>query len=132
MKKMQPYVKQWYDFLDQDRFMGLKCKRCGSVEFPPVPVCAQCSSTDLEWHEISGEGELITFSLCTMPDPVVAAYGHHLQGVIKLQEGPSFHSMVVDVDPTDTAGLFAKIPCKVKAINQQRDGYRWPVFKIVE
>lgn len=132
MRKMQPYVKQWYDFLAQDKIMGLKCERCNNLEFPPVPICNNCSGTDLEWYEINGEGEMNTFSICAFPEPWMAEYGVHIQGCVTLKEGATFHSMVSGVDPTDTEGLFQRLPIKVKAVTQQREGYSFIAFQAIE
>ena len=60
---MEPIVKKWYDGLNEGKLLGLKCKRCGTVEFPPFPVCNTCSCTDLEWIEISGEGMMDSFAM---------------------------------------------------------------------
>ena len=62
---MTAITKQWYDYLEQGRLMGLKCKRCGTVHFPPYPICRECSGMDMEWVEVSGEATLEGIALVT-------------------------------------------------------------------
>lgn len=132
MKPMEPYVKKWYDYLDAGKLMGMKCKHCGSYEFPPVPVCNSCSGTDLEWAEMSGEGKLVSFSANILVDPPFAEYGPTLQGVIQLSEGPTFISWIVGTGLDQEADLFQKLPVAVKMEIQARDKYKYPVFRIVK
>ena len=61
MVEMQPVTKMWYDYLNEGKLMGLKCGHCGTIEFPPVPVCNSCGKHDMEWTEISGDAKLVSF-----------------------------------------------------------------------
>jgi len=130
MTKMEPYIKNWYDQLRDGKIMGVKCKRCGTYEFPPVPICNSCSGVDMEWVEMSGEGELMTFSFSPMgippyhTDPVMGGY-------FKLKEGPAFVSWLLDVGPDDQQDLFTRLPVAVHAeIKQLDENISWPVFRV--
>jgi len=129
MVKMQPFVKQWYDFLGEDKVMGLRCNRCGSYEFPPVPVCNNCSGTDLSWVEMSGEGKLLTFAENPTPDAPFVDFAPFIYGAVVLKEGPTFHTMILGVDPEDTAALYDKLPLSVKAETQDRGDHKFVVFR---
>jgi len=58
-------VNDFIDYLAQGRVMGTKCKRCGTMHFPPVADCAECLSSDVEWFEVTGTGKLVSFSKLT-------------------------------------------------------------------
>lgn len=132
MIKMEPIVKKWYGFLDEGKLMGMKCKHCGSYEFPPVPICNNCSSTDVEWAEISGKGILKSFTAMVMTDPPFAEFGPQLCGHVELIEGPTFVSWLADKSLDAQAELYEHIPLEVRAEIQQRNGYKYPVFRIKE
>jgi len=132
MIKMQPYVKMWYDYFEQGKVMGLKCKRCGSYEFPPVTVCNNCKGTDLEWVEMSGEGKLQSFTAVPYPDAPFAEYAGYYYGRIIMKEGPDFATMILNIDPEHEVELFEKLPVDVKAEIMQRDGYKYVVFRVME
>lgn len=55
-------VNDFVDYLEQGKVMGTRCKKCGAVHFPPRADCAECFSSDMEWFEVSGTGELLSFS----------------------------------------------------------------------
>jgi uncharacterized OB-fold protein len=55
-------VNDFVDYLGQGKLMGTKCKKCGTIHFPPRADCAECLSSDIEWFEVSGTGKLVSFS----------------------------------------------------------------------
>lgn len=130
MKPMEAYVKKWYDFLETGRIMGMKCKHCGSYEFPPVPVCNNCCSTDLEWVEMDGRGQMVSISANVMVDPIFAEYGQKVVALVKLSEGPTFISWLEGVGLDQQGELFKQLPIPVKLEVQKRDKYSYPVFRI--
>jgi uncharacterized OB-fold protein len=132
MVKMEPYVKNWYDFFEEGKVMGLKCNRCGSYEFPPVTVCHNCSGTDLSWAEMSGEGKLVAFTLNPYPDPPFADFAPFYYGTVVLQEGPSYATVIFGIDQEKEAELFDLLPVDVKAEIQEREGYKFVAFRVKE
>jgi uncharacterized OB-fold protein len=58
-------VNDFIDYLAQGKVMGTRCKRCGTMHFPPVADCAECLSSDVEWFEVTGTGKLVSFSKLT-------------------------------------------------------------------
>lgn len=130
MVKMQPYVKMWYDFLAEGKIMGLKCNRCGSIEFPPVTVCYECSGTDLSWVEMSGEGQLISFTKAIYAQPPFAQYAPYIYGTVLLKEGGTFPGIIFGVEEGQEEGLFDRLPIDVKAEVMPRDGYSAVAFRV--
>jgi len=55
-------VNDFVDYLGQGKLMGTKCRKCGTIHFPPRADCAECLSSDIEWFEVSGTGKLVSFS----------------------------------------------------------------------
>jgi len=37
------------------------CTSCGTVLYPPAPVCPHCLSTKLEWRAVSGRGTVLSW-----------------------------------------------------------------------
>ncbi len=83
---------------------GSRCTNCRTVYFPPRSVCPTCSTHrqsigKLEPFQLSGEGEVITYSV--VHD---AAEGFEMQvpyvvALVRTREGPTLTGQVVDVDP---------------------------------
>ena len=55
-------VNDFIDYLDQGKVMGTRCKDCGLAFFPPRADCHQCLKSNVEWFEVSGTGELVSYS----------------------------------------------------------------------
>ena len=55
--KVEDFVKH----LEDGKIMGTRCKKCGSLHFPPRADCADCLSSDIEWVPLSGKGMLTTY-----------------------------------------------------------------------
>ncbi len=132
MTKMEPYVKKWYDYLEEGKIMGLKCKKCGAYEFPPVPVCNKCSSYDLEWTTMKGTGKLVSFSIYRFLDPVSAKYGPRIVGQVELDEGSAFTASLEGWDMEKGTELYDMLPVPVDLEIIQRDLYKFVAFRIRE
>lgn len=130
MTTMQPYVKEWYDYLEEGKIMGLKCKKCGAYEFPPVPVCNECSSTDMEWVEMSGKAKLVGFSVMQLLDKVQVKYGQRIIGQAVFEEGPAITATVEGWDKDNAAALYDHLPMDVELGIKQFDGFKFVSIKI--
>jgi hypothetical protein len=75
------------------------CAACGHRQFYPRRWCLECDSTDLGWVPVSGEGELITYSVVRQAPS--AAHKHRVPyviGIVKLIEGPQMMASIADVE----------------------------------
>lgn len=85
------------DGLKEGKLLGLKCNQCGTYICPPRKVCPECQSEDLDIVELSGKGEILTFTVVQVPpegfeSPIAIA-------TAKLDEGPWVVGNVEGVDP---------------------------------
>jgi uncharacterized OB-fold protein len=55
-------VDHFVDLLDQGKVSGTRCRKCGKSFFPPRADCFKCFSAEMEWFEITGMGQLISYS----------------------------------------------------------------------
>ena len=55
-------VNDFVGYLEEGKLMGTRCKTCGKSFFPPRAHCYQCLAGDMEWFEIAGKGELVSYS----------------------------------------------------------------------
>ncbi|HZK18460.1 MAG TPA: Zn-ribbon domain-containing OB-fold protein [Clostridia bacterium] len=58
----QSKVNGFIDKLEEGKLVGSKCKRCGSIYFPPRADCANCLGNEMDWHEINGDGKIVSFT----------------------------------------------------------------------
>lgn len=130
---MQAITKMWYDYLEQGKLMGLKCKKCGKVHFPPFPICQECSGTDMEWVPISGNASAYTIALVTAPDPWFADYAPYYYGYSTTEEGTTFDSIILGLEGApDEVFNSLHLPLDLKMEIQKRDGYSYPVYRCIK
>lgn len=94
----------WWQAAAEHRLTVQRCAACDHMQLPPTPVCSECRSTELDLKQISGRGEIYTYTLVHRP----LAAGQTLPfviAVILLEEagGVRMISNIVDVEPDDLA-----------------------------
>ncbi|MBO5160445.1 MAG: hypothetical protein J6B94_12800 [Lachnospiraceae bacterium] len=139
MKKYELFVKKWYENLEEGKITAVKCNECGTVEFPPVYVCRDCSGTDMEWIEISGNAKILDImdvkymSSSISVSEMQGSTGGTSNGVskedsrpavIQLEEGPMLNTRIYGVNSTNKEELWEKLPLDCKAFIVQKDGFK--------
>lgn len=112
----------WRQFLNEGKLMGSKCKKCGTLYFPPRPLCPECYSTDMEWVEFSGRGKLSGYTLITIGPAFMAEEGFdrnhpYYLGVVELEEGEGLRAVgrVEGLDMTAPEKYLDQIGMRLKA-----------------
>ncbi len=95
----------WRTIPQRYRMVGLKCKKCGSVNFPPKGVCKYCNdSSDFDEVKLSGKGTVHTYVLIGAggAPPEFAeqekAGGSYPVAIVELEEGPKVIGQIADAD----------------------------------
>ena len=52
----------WWQHASEHRLVVQRCTDCGATRLPPSPICAKCRSEAAEWQEVTGRGEVYTFT----------------------------------------------------------------------
>ena len=72
-KQQIPAVKEVFTWPSSEpRFIGTKCKACGTVSFPKSPVCRnpKCKNkADVEETLLTRRGKLLSYTLVCYPPP---------------------------------------------------------------
>jgi uncharacterized OB-fold protein len=91
--------EQYQQGLEQGKLLGLKCKRCDAVTFPPMAVCRECSGTDCEVTQLKGEGTLRTFTVVRVaPEGMKPPY---VVAMAELDEGPWVMGNLIGTNPNE-------------------------------
>jgi uncharacterized OB-fold protein len=134
VKKHELVVKKWYETLDEGKILSTKCRRCGTYEFPPLYCCNNCSGSDVEWAEISGEGKLLEFTLpgVATSNPEYAHLMPYGVGVVELKEGTSIIAVVRGISKENWQEISSKLPVPVSAEIVQGKNNKNVAFRIRE
>ncbi|HEY87581.1 MAG TPA: Zn-ribbon domain-containing OB-fold protein [Dehalococcoidia bacterium] len=91
--------KEYNEALKKDKLLGLKCKECGKINVPPKMVCGQCTSLDMEVVELSGKGNIQTFTTVFVAPEGREAEAPYTIVMVELDEGPWIAGNLIDIDP---------------------------------
>jgi len=113
-----PGTEPYWDAAKDGKLMVKFCKDCGKPHHYPRGICPHCFSTNLEWRQAKGTGEVYTYSIMNASKPpYVIAY-------VTLDEGVSMMTNIVDT-PHDKV----KVGQKVKVVfKDMDDGHKLPCF----
>ena len=94
----------WWQAAAEHRLVVQECTACGHTRLPPSPICPECRSDAADWREVTGQGEVYTYTLVHRP----IAAGQELPYaivVIALEGagGVRIISNLVDVEPAELA-----------------------------
>lgn len=121
----KPLTRMFYDGLDEGKFFGMRCPKCGAVEFPLYPGCNHCGNIDNEIIELSGDvtiDELYEVGpIFTTPE--YAMYAPLFGGEISLSEGPKTNALVFGITKENYEELRKQVPLKGKLCVLPKNGY---------
>ena len=108
-------------FLNENRFMGARCKQTGELFVPPRPMCPQTFSTEMEWVELSGDGQLAAFTAVYIGAPAMVEAGYdrnhpYISGIVQLTEGPKISAQILGLDGNDPGNIKIGTALKVTFI----------------
>ncbi len=81
------YKKLMEEVENNKQLLGMKCKSCEAVTFPPKAVCSNCCSREYEFIQLSGKGTVKTFTVIRVPPE--GFEGEYVVGLVEMHEGPN-------------------------------------------
>jgi len=52
----------YWDSLSAGRFRIQRCQDCDTLRWPPRAICNRCHSFSADWHLLSGEGRIVSWT----------------------------------------------------------------------
>jgi len=109
------YLDKFFDGLEQKKFVGNKCSKCGKVYIPPRKICGDCFAHIEEYVDLPDTGALTNFTFTnwqvTERRPRITK-NTKMIGLIKLDGADS--AMLLPILDTEPENL--KIGMKVKVV----------------
>ncbi|MCY0096833.1 Zn-ribbon domain-containing OB-fold protein [Hoeflea ulvae] len=96
---IDPGTRPFWDAAREHRLSIPQCNACGKHHFYPRELCPHCHSDDLQWTDVSGQGEVYSYTIARKPaGPVFAADVPYIIAMIQLDEGPRMLTNLVVPD----------------------------------
>jgi len=92
-------IESFYKLIAEGKLMAAKCKQCGKLFLPPRPMCTNCYSKDLEWTQLKGEGQLLTYTVIHVSPKQFQDMIPYAVGIVKLTEGLQLPGMIRNIEP---------------------------------
>jgi uncharacterized OB-fold protein len=113
----------FYQFLDENRLMGSRCRSCGALHLPPRALCPACYGEEMDWEEMSGGGKLLAFTTVHIAPTAMIEAGYdrknpYCTGIVQLDEGPAISAQIIGVDPTKPEEIEIGTPVQVAFVRR--------------
>jgi len=110
-------------FLNEEKLMGSRCKKCGTLFVPPRSICIKCYATEMEWVEMKGKGKLAAFTCISVGPPFMVAEGYdrkrpYVSGVVALEEGTRAVARIEGVDGSKPETIKIGAPLQVEFLHR--------------
>lgn len=120
-------IQNYLEYIASKKLMGSKCLDCNELYVPVRKLCSKCNSTNMEWVEMSGKGELAAFTCITVGTPYFIEKGYdrnkpYCFSVVKLEEGPMVSAQLVGVDETKPDTIKIGMPLKAIFLETEMKG----------
>ncbi len=137
--EQRPFTDNSYEqFLNEEKIMGSRCKKCRTLYLPPRAKCTACYSDDMEWVEMKGTGKLAAFTCISIGPAFMAEEGFdrknpYCTGVVKLDEGVRIDARIEGFDNTNPETIKIGTPVSVEFLHRgEGETMRtFPAFKPV-
>ncbi|MBU8906237.1 Zn-ribbon domain-containing OB-fold protein [Desertibacillus haloalkaliphilus] len=105
-------TKRYWEGCKNHELLIQQCSDCGAYQFYPRMLCTDCMSRNVEWVNASGTGKISSFTIVRRaPNKAYAADVPYVLALIKLDEGPTMMSNVIECEPEKV-----KIGMKVEVV----------------
>jgi uncharacterized OB-fold protein len=117
-------VEEYLSALKENRLLGCKCHECGFITAPPRWACRNCAAHNSELVELSGQGQIATFTAVYVPTHHRYGKTPYLVAMVEMSEGPWVLGNLVGIEPASaTLNLIGQ---KVKMNNHLYHGVEPP------
>ena len=117
--EVRPFNDISYErFLDEEKLMGSRCRKCGLLSVPPRSICIKCYGSEIEWVVVKGKGRLVAFTSIAIGPPSMIKEGYdrkhpYVCGVVELDEGVRVVARIEGVDGTKPETIRIGTPLEV-------------------
>lgn len=133
----RPFTDLSYEqFLNEEKIMGCKCKKCQALYLPPRPICIKCFGDEMEWVEMKGNGKLAAFTCISVGPAFMIEEGFsrenpYCSAVIELEEKVRIDARVEGVDTCKPEDIKVGTPMTVEFLHrgEGESMVTYPAFK---
>lgn len=116
-------------FLNEEKLMGSRCRKCNALFVPPRSICTKCYGMDMEWAQMKGRGKLAAFTCIAVGPPSMMSEGYNRKhpyvcGVVELEEGARIVARIEGVDGTKPETIKIGTPLQAEFLHRKENNSR--------
>ncbi|MEM1598529.1 Zn-ribbon domain-containing OB-fold protein [Pyrobaculum sp.] len=115
-------IAKFIEGLAQEKLYYTECKKCGAKYFPPQVDCPRCKSSEMDWKEVSRDGELVTWTVINVKPSSFSHNKDYVVGIVKMPDGFNITAWV----DTDPASL--RLGMKMRLVVGRRPGENYVTY----
>lgn len=112
-------IQRFFEGLKDGKIYMTICKECGEKFFPPQADCPKCQISNMEWVELSGEGELLTCTVISVKPPTFAHHKDYVVGIAQMKEGVRILAWL-DID--DPKKVKPRMKVRLETVRRKPEG----------
>ena len=113
-------IQKFFEGLKEGKIYMTQCQKCGKKFFPPQADCPDCIESSVNWTPLSGEGELITFTMIFVRPATYAHYDPYVVGVAQMKEGVRVLAWLKIDDPKN---IRPRMKVHLKTARREPEGF---------
>lgn len=107
-------TSKFWQGLKEGKVYATKCKNCRSLHFPPAADCGACNKSEVEWIELDGEAEVVTFTQVFVKPASFSDEQSYIVAIARLKEGVKALAWLTGVKREDVhVGMKVKLVAKL-------------------
>ena len=133
----RPFTDKSYEqFLNEEKIMGCRCRKCQTLYLPPRPLCIKCYGDEMEWVQMKGKGRLAAFTCIGVGPSFMTEEGFdrsnpYCSGVVLLDEGVRIDARIEGFDNTRPEAIKVGTPVTATFLHrgEGEDRHTFPAFR---
>jgi len=91
----------WREIPQRYRLEAARCKKCGSISFPPRLVCPGCKAREFEPITLADRGKILTYTIIRVAPQPFVDQAPYAVGIVELDDGVRLTGQIVDFNFED-------------------------------
>jgi uncharacterized protein len=85
--RVSEFTQEFWEPLKGGVLRTTRCRKCEKQTFPPKIVCPHCWSDSMQWTELTGEGQLYSWTKIHAAPTVFQHESPYMVGIVDLDSG---------------------------------------------
>ena len=99
---MSERTAPYWEAAREGRLVVQQCQACRQLRHPPLPRCPHCHHAGVDWHAVSGDGTVYSYTVVRHPTHFAFADTiPYVLAIVALAEGPRLVTALTGIAPEE-------------------------------